>query len=324
MIYPTVTIIIPTKNNEQTIDSCIKSIMSMDYPREKLELIVVDAFSKDRTLHICARYPVKVLRKNCNAPAAYNIALRDVSSEIIGFIDGDAKVTKDWLRNLVQHLNDLNVAGAGGMIMTWNCDNLIPRFIGYDITNRYEKMPKSITRIATTNLILKKKVIDEVGRFDEALATGYDADIGYKIVKKGYKIIFEPKAVVYHFHRPNLNAYFRQQYIYAKNDVALYLKTKGLIFEDTVTNLWMIIQPLMLFTSGILLVLGVMLQISLIIGGALFLLLLFVYLISGVKLAMKYHDLLACMGIPLVYVTRCIAWTIGACVSAIKLLFSKK
>lgn len=227
MNFPSTTIIIPTKNNAQTIGQCIQAIFDMDYPNDKLEVIIIDAYSIDETISICKKYPVKIIQKRCNVPAAYNFILKMISSEIIGFVDGDAKVERNWLKILVEHLEDLKVAGVGGTILTWNNNKLVPRLIGYDINSRYKKMPQNITRIATTNLILRKDVLLKIGGFDESLPTGYDAEIGYKLIKKGYQLIFEPNAIIYHWHRPNLKAFFMQQYKYSKNDIPLYSKAKN-------------------------------------------------------------------------------------------------
>ena len=181
---PAVSVIVPTKNNSQTLEACIQSLLDLDYPKEKLQVIVVDAFSTDGTDKILNKYPVKVIKTHANAPAAYNISFNSASGELIGFVDGDAKVAKDWLKILVSNMNEPLIAGVGGMVLTWNHNKTVPRCIGYELSNRYEKMPRNITRICTTNLLLRKCVLLEVGGFDETLATGYDADIGYKIVKE--------------------------------------------------------------------------------------------------------------------------------------------
>jgi glycosyltransferase involved in cell wall biosynthesis len=323
---PTVTIIIPTKNNGQTIDACMQSILHLDYPRDKLQVIVVDSFSKDSTHQILRKYPIEVIKKHCNAPTAYNLALKYATGEIIGFVDGDAKVAKDWLKSLVNNLGDSLVAGAGGLVLTWNDDKLVSRCIGYELTDRYEKMPRSITRICTTNLVLRKTILEEVGGFDENLPTGYDADIGDRIISKGYKILFDPRALVYHYHRPTIVTYFRQQFTYAKYDVDLYSKRRGLMARDNVTRPWMIIQPfllLMICLSWVLSVFSIVfysvfpkqvLSYSFLLGLFLMTIVLSSYIMSGFALAKKYHDLGALFLIPVLDLARSIAWTLGGIV----------
>jgi glycosyltransferase involved in cell wall biosynthesis len=103
---PKVTVIVATLNNEKTISECLKSIFELDYPNEFLEVIVMDGCSKDSTVKIAQSYPTKVISEPLNAPAAYNYVMKIVSNDILGFIDSDAKVEKEWLKKLIKHLDN--------------------------------------------------------------------------------------------------------------------------------------------------------------------------------------------------------------------------
>ncbi|MCW4054835.1 MAG: glycosyltransferase, partial [Candidatus Bathyarchaeota archaeon] len=205
---PKVTILVATFNTELTMDGCLKAICELNYPKDLLEVIVVDGCSTDGTLQIAENYPVKVVSAPLNAPAAYNYALKIADSDIIGFVDADAKVEKEWLNKLVVYLNEPQVVGVSGAIETWNKENVLARSIGYDLENRYARLKKSVVRIATMNLLMKKSVIEEVGGFDEHLPSQYDTDLGFRITSRGYKLLFEPDAKCYHFNRSTLKAYF--------------------------------------------------------------------------------------------------------------------
>src|SRR4030066_2107295 len=111
---PKVTIIIAALNSEQTIDECLKSIFELNYPRESLEVILIDGCSTDDTVKIAEKYPVKIFIAPLNAPAAYNYALKIADGEVVGLIDSDAKVEKEWLRKLIAYLDDPKVAGVSG------------------------------------------------------------------------------------------------------------------------------------------------------------------------------------------------------------------
>lgn len=316
---PKVSIIIAALNSEQTIGECLKSIFELDYPKDLLEVIVVDGGSRDATVKIAEKSPAKVVSTPLNAPAAYNYAMKNINNEVLGFIDADAKVEKEWLSKLVDHLSDPQVAGVSGTIETWNAENPWARSIGYDLKNRYARVGKYVGRVATMNLLLKKSVIEAAGGFDENLPSQYDTDLGFRISAKGYRIAYEPSAKCYHFNRSTVRAYFRQQLQYGKNTVKLYFKHAKLARGDEITDFAMNVQPILLLAVVVFAVLGIfeILRFLWYVAGG-FLLVLFVYyLFSAVKVAVKFKDKTA-LRLFVLYFVRAFAWFTGAVITSVK------
>jgi cellulose synthase/poly-beta-1,6-N-acetylglucosamine synthase-like glycosyltransferase len=318
---PKVSIIVATFNSELTLDGCLKAISELNYPKDFIEIIVVDGCSTDRTLEIAEKYPVKVISAPLNAPAAYNYALKIVNYDVLGFIDADAKVEKEWLNKLVAYLDDPQVVGVSGGIETWNKENAWARSIGYDLESRYARLKKSVVRIATMNLLMKKSVIEEVGGFDEHLPSQYDTDLGFRITSRGYKLLFEPDAKCYHFNRSTVKAYFRQQLQYGKNTVKLYFKHSKLIKGDKITDFGMNVQPILLLAATMFFLLGLPAILHpLWYVSAFILALVFVYYVfSAAKLSIKYKDSVA-MLLVVLYFVRAFAWFIGAVITTIRFL----
>lgn len=311
---PSVSIIVASLNNESTIEECLHSILSQDYPKHLLEVLVVDGGSTDSTAKIAENYHVQLVSNRLNVPAAYNWASTKVKSEVLGFIDADAKIEANWLKKLVADLNDSKVAAAGGNIATWNRDQLVPRCIGYELSSRYSRLPREVKRLATMNLLLKKKVLEEIGGFDENLSTQYDTDIGYRITSAGYRIVFDQNALCFHFHRSTLGKFFTQQYKYGQNTWKLYWKHPSLTKGDPITDWGMNIQPILLIAAVISLIASVIPFITLL-GLALFLsfgaIMLGYYALSAARIARKYHDTSA-LFLVAIYFVRTVAWTLGA------------
>jgi cellulose synthase/poly-beta-1,6-N-acetylglucosamine synthase-like glycosyltransferase len=318
---PKVSIIIATLNNERTLDECLKAVFELNYPKDSLEVIVVDGCSKDATVKIAEKYPVKVVSTPLNAPAAYNYAIKIANNDVLWFIDADAKVEKEWLNRLVVYLDDPQVAGVSGGIETWNTENAWARSIGYDMKNRYARLRKYATRIATMNLLLKKSVIEESGGFDEGLPSQYDTDLGFRITSRGYKIVFDPTVKCYHFNRSTVRAYFRQQLQYGKNTVRLYFKHSMLIKGDEITDFYMNIQPVLMLAAIVFFILGLIEALRpLWYASALILAFVFVsYVYSAVKLSVKFKDRTA-MLLVVLYFVRAFAWLTGAAIITIRLL----
>jgi cellulose synthase/poly-beta-1,6-N-acetylglucosamine synthase-like glycosyltransferase len=320
---PKVSVIVATHNNEQTINECLKAIFELNYPKDSLEVIVVDGCSTDATVEIAEKYPGKVVSAPLNAPAAYNFAMKMISNEVLGFIDSDAKVEKEWLNKLITYLDDPQVAGVSGSIETWNKENPWAKSIGYDIKNRYARLKKYVVRVATMNLLLKKSAVEAVGGFDENLPSQYDTDLGFRITSKGYKVIYEPSAKCYHFHRSTVNGYFRQQLQYGKNTTKLYFKHANLIRGDEITDFGMNIQPALMLAVIVFFLLGFIEMLRLLwYGSALILAFIFVYYVfSAAKLSVKYNDKVAMLMVVL-YFVRALAWLTGAVITAARYLRS--
>jgi cellulose synthase/poly-beta-1,6-N-acetylglucosamine synthase-like glycosyltransferase len=319
-----VSIIVASYNSQDTIEECLKSILAQNYPKDAFEVIVMDGESKDNTVKIAQQFPIKVLSIRLNCPAAYNYAMKIVAYPILGFIDADAKVEPDWLKKVTPHLAEPEVAGVSGSIETWNADNPWARSIGYELKSRYRRIGKYTGRIATMNLLLKKSVIEEVGGWDEKLPSQYDTDFGFRMSGRGYKIAYEPTAVCYHFNRPTLKAFYRQQLQYGKNTLKLYFKHGRLAKGDEITDLGMNIQPILLLAVVVSFLLGIIPQIRLLwVVSGLILLAIFVYFVySAVKLSVKFNDWSA-MALVVLYYVRSAAWFVGAVSTTIRYLVGR-
>ena len=317
---PGVSIIVPTLNSGSTIDECLRSVLELDYPKELLEVIVIDGGSTDDTMEVAKGHPVKVVYSQLNPPEAYNMVMKDIEFPIIGLVDSDAKVEKQWLMKLVKLLDDPKVAGASGTVDTWNKDKLVPRVIGYELISRYRRLPDTVERVATMNLLLKKKIVEEIGGFDETLPTQYDTDIGARLAQAGYRIAFDAEAMCYHFHRPTLKTFFKQQYKYGQNTWKLYLKHPKLARGDKITDWWMNAQPIIYAVAFVLLLISIVTGFHLIPSLAflaLVTLTILHYIVSAARIAVSFSDASA-MYLIVIYFTRAIAWTVGGATSLIQ------
>jgi cellulose synthase/poly-beta-1,6-N-acetylglucosamine synthase-like glycosyltransferase len=318
---PRVTILIPIRNVAKYIKECLDALLNQTYPKDKYEIWLLDNNSDDGTLDIVSQYPkdkVRVVQTGVHSPPIkYNRILPEVKSEVIGFVDGDANVDKDWLIKVVEALNDPKAAGATGVILTANKNKLIPRIIGYELQDRYERMPREIKRAATMHIVYKKKILEEVGGFNEKLKTGYDCEIGYKINNLGYKIIFVSDAKVWHNHRENLQAFFKQQYEYGKFAIVRYFKMPKMLKGDEVSSLWMISQPLFCALFLILLVLVLIFRLPFWICLTPLAILVIGFLFSATRIAIKYHAPDALLLI-IIFTIRPWGWGLGAFVQILK------
>ena len=147
---------------------------------------------------------------------------------------------------------------------------------------------------------------------------------GYRIAAKGYKIAYEPTAKCYHFNRPTLRAYWRQQLQYGKNTLKLYFKHGSLARGDEITDWGMNLMPLMVLALFASFLVGIvpLLRPLWYVTAAIFVLMLIYFGVLAAKIAAKYHDAQS-WRLVVLYFVRSIAWFAGATITTLQLLFRR-
>jgi len=173
---PTVSVVVPVLNGCRTIETCLKSLLAMDYPQDRFEIVVVNNGSTDRTTEILSHFrnKVKLLTEAKRGPsAARNQGIRGSSGDIIAFIDADCIADAGWLRNLVGPLQDNSVGIVGGRILSRRPCNSIEMF-GEEIHDHQKAIEVFRPPYAISmNWASPRRVLVEVGLFDESFkATG--------------------------------------------------------------------------------------------------------------------------------------------------------
>ena len=177
---PSVSVIIPVHNRPDAIRACIEALLRLDYPREKLEILVVDDASTDPTPEVVSGFPVTLIRLPENRQASFcrNLAARRAVGEILAFIDSDCLASPSWLKELVPVLNDRSVAALGGQVDSYydrkgldRYEQVMSSLNGGDWPRRSrEKEP--FFYVPSCNLLVRKEAFLSVGGFQEELVVG--------------------------------------------------------------------------------------------------------------------------------------------------------
>lgn len=203
---PLVSIIVCTYNRAGFLDKCLKSLQVQTY--NKHEIIVVNGPSTDDTDNILKIYPeIFVVRQEENGlSSARNLGICAAKGDIIAFIDDDAIADRSWLAYLVQGYSDESVGGVGGYAVNPSgyvqFDNGVINNCGIPkaVREEGETLKKGEYPISMgTNCSFRKKVLYEVDGFDPYLKYYHDeSDLCVRIIKAGYKIVYQRNAVVVH------------------------------------------------------------------------------------------------------------------------------
>ncbi|MBW2995309.1 glycosyltransferase, partial [Candidatus Woesearchaeota archaeon] len=226
--FPFISIIIPTLNEEKTIKKCLKSIKELEYPKKKYEVIVVDNNSEDRTVEFAKEFNVKLMKNPIhNISKSRNLGASETKGTILAFVDADCIVHNSWLRNAISKLEPIE-AGAVGSLANMPTNSTFIQKIWF---NHIKYTFNSVNYIPSANFIIKKRIFNSIGGFDESLETGEDCDISERIKKAGYKIIIDPKIKAVHLGYPKtIGEFFKEEWWHSKSMIK-EIKKNGLKFD---------------------------------------------------------------------------------------------
>ncbi len=260
---PIVSIIIPVKNFERTIEKTFEYLLNVDYPRDSWEWVIADGGSTDRTVEIIKNwrkiYPfIKLVEiSNCPSPGfARNKALEVAKGDFLFFTDADCAPAKNWINEMLQHFNrDPKIACVGGEVFTLKVDpnNLVeawcqhfrfnmvsPRYgfiqEGYYPDFPHDARPSDVGGhkayfFGTCNVAYRRSAMKEMGAKFWERPTGEDMDLSYQHRQAGWKFYFAPKAKVDHMHRADLKSLRRVWVTYGQAHLPLidkYVHQRGL------------------------------------------------------------------------------------------------
>ncbi len=229
--YPKVSFITPVRNEEKYIEECIKSLLALDYPKDKVEILFAEGNSTDRTREIIERYAKKY--KNIkvfdnptgNTSIGRNICVKNSTGDMLMNFSGHAIAPKNLLKVLAVKLKNQpeNVAGVGCSNISPEKQNFIAKvagatFLGFMagsgifMQNAVFKEEKFVEHMAFT--CYRKEIFEKVGLFDPEFWCGQDAEFDIRVKKAGYKILYTPETIVYHFKRDTIRGLFKQLYRY--------------------------------------------------------------------------------------------------------------
>jgi glycosyltransferase involved in cell wall biosynthesis len=252
---PTVTIsvIVPVYNAEETISSCLKSLFEQSIPKTRYEIIVVDDGSTDHTRDIVTGFDVHYMFQHNQGPAsARNQGAHAASGELILFTDSDCIPSFNWIEEMIHPFDHSEITGVKGAYRTIQ-KSVVARFAQMEFEDRYDLLQKRsyIDMVDTYSAAYRKHIFLSMGLFDQRFtaANGEDMDFSCRLFAAGYRLVFNPNAIVFHKHADRIGAYLNTKFRRAYWRMSVYQKHPDRVMKDTYTPIVLKIETVLMMLS---------------------------------------------------------------------------
>ena len=198
---PLVSFIIPVKNDAQRLRRCLTSILTNDYPRELIEVIVVDNNSDDGSGRAARELGAVVLHSATGSVAELrNRGARAALGTILAFADSDHELDPRWIETAVAVLSDPKIGATGAPYLAEPCANWVQQ--QYDGLRERLSARQDVTWLGSGNLAVKRSVFQQINGFNSELTACEDVDFCNRIIGAGYRIVADPQLRSVHFGDP--------------------------------------------------------------------------------------------------------------------------
>jgi len=266
LFEPFVSVIVPVYNRAHEIGPCLESLLCLNYPVSRREIIVVDDASTDQTVSVVRGYDVRLLiqSRNLGQSAARNAGVRAAKGEIIAFMDSDCTADPRWLDELLPYFHDPRPALVGGYVDDVGGVSRLDRFeavqspLNMGAGEILGKGDKSVFYVPTCNMLVRKALYLQTGGLDEQLRVGEDVDFCWKLMSEGHRLLYIPKGRVNHRHRNRFPGTFSRRFDYGTSEAVLYdmypQKTKRFpVYREGILLLLLLLTALTIKSVALLL-----------------------------------------------------------------------
>lgn len=226
-ILPFISVIIPCRNEEKYIAKCLDSVALQDYPKEKLEILVVDGASEDRTREIVAEYAknypfVRLLENNRKfTPFGLNVGIKNARGSVIARMDAHAKYPSDYISKCANHLAESGADNVGGVIQTLpSKDTNEAKAVAFCLSHFFGAGGSHFRTGAENPMEVdtvfggcyKKEIFQKIGLFNENLLRSQDIELNRRLKKSGGKIMLFPDITAVYYPKATLEGFFRHNF----------------------------------------------------------------------------------------------------------------
>jgi glycosyltransferase involved in cell wall biosynthesis len=327
-----ISVIVPCRNEEQFIRKCLDSIISNDYPKDRLQVLVVDGMSEDSTRQIIESYQKQYsfMRAFENplriTSCALNLGIESSEGDLLLWLSAHNVYESQYISKCVRYLKEYKADAVGGIIKP------IPRKNGsigkavcialshpFGVGNSAHKIGASRPQWADTafGTCYRREVFEKIGTFNENLVRGQDMEFASRLKKAGLKNLLVPELKSYYYAHSDLSSLWRHCW---KNGVWAILP---FLYSEVIPVSWRHLVPLAFVSS---LAVSALLGLMKAFFWWVFLGIAVVYAVSNLvassQVAWRKRDFRYLVVMALVFVVMHVSYGLGSVWGSIKLLTS--
>ena len=229
---PDVSIVIPVKDRADELKRCLTSLSNLNYPQEKLQIIVVDDGSIDESPQVARQFRALLVPSGGTGrgpAAARNVGASMAGGEVLAFIDSDCTASKEWLNELIPAFSNPTMAAVGGQVDGMCTASAVDRYeavmssLSLGSRERVGNSGNDTFYLPSCNLLVRRTAFRNAGGFKDSMHVGEDVDLTWRLRDKGWSISYLPAGNVLHEHRSSIRSFMSRRFDYGTSEGMLQL-----------------------------------------------------------------------------------------------------
>lgn len=231
-VWPSVAIIVAAHGRPAATRACVRSLLHLHYPRERIEILVVDDASDPPLASALAGLPIRLLRldRNVGQSAARNLAAAETAGALLAFIDNDCVAGPCWLRELVPCFANPDIAIVGGRVIAPPSTGAVAAFEA--VRSPLDMGPaaspvgpdEAVAYLPTCNLLVRRDVLLACGGFAADMRVGEDVDFAWRVRESGARVHYAAAGAITHHHRARLSELLHRRADYGSSEAELHAR----------------------------------------------------------------------------------------------------
>ncbi len=260
---PSVTLIIPSMNGAKVISETIKALLKLNYPKNKLEIIIAPNNCTDNTEEVARRFlskrlkviSVKIPKGKRGKAYAVNYCLKHAKGDLVGVLDDDSVLEKDAVLTMVHYFEEPNTASVCSTCKVYKPKNILEKIqsIEYVIAAFSKKLLASIDSLFITPgslSVYRKNILKKIGGFDEQNLTE-DIEMGVRLNHLGYDVRLELDSISYTKVPRTVKDYHHQRIRWSRGFYQTVIKHRDMLLKWKHGLLGAFILPIILLVTSL-------------------------------------------------------------------------